>query len=121
MQAAPESLRAFWSGLQRAELTHGGRMLQLEDTTFLGDSSLGDRMLVRECYPKLWEKLEEDFLAGSRGRVIIGTPGEEEGTLTAFVCRAVCKVSRVLCTPQVSGRACLGITCFGSGPVEGTE
>jgi hypothetical protein len=78
LRPAPEELQAFWRELPNAKLMHGGKVLQLAaDTSFLGKQDLGQKMMVRECYVRLWEKLEEeDFRAGERGRVIIGTPGE---------------------------------------------
>lgn len=57
-------------------LSADGKVLELAGGTFfLGDPSYGNRMLVRECYRRLYSRLEKDFLAGQRGRVIIGTPG----------------------------------------------
>lgn len=76
-RAAPEELQAFWRELPNAKLMHGGKVLQLAaNTSFLGQPDLGQMMMVRDCYVRLWEKLEEDFRAGEYGRVIIGTPGE---------------------------------------------
>jgi hypothetical protein len=73
----PEGLQAFWRELPSAELLHGGKVLRLAaNTSFLGFKKYRNQMLVRECYVRLWEKLEEDFEAGEDGRVIIGTPGE---------------------------------------------
>lgn len=77
LRPAPEELQAFWRELPNAKLMHGGKVLQLAaNTSFLGKPDLGQKMMVRECYVRLWEKLEEDFRAGEYGRVIIGTPGE---------------------------------------------
>jgi hypothetical protein len=56
-----------------------GKILKLVDeTSFLGDPSFGDKMMIRECYNRLWSKVEDDFSKGARGRVVIGTPGEKE-------------------------------------------
>jgi hypothetical protein len=77
LRPAPEELRAFWRELLNARLMHGGKVLQLAaNTSFLGKPALGQNMMVRECYVRLWEKVEEDFRGGEYGRVIIGTPGE---------------------------------------------
>jgi hypothetical protein len=75
LRPVPEELQAVW--LPNAKLLHGGKVLQLAaNTSFLGKRDLGQKMMVRECYVRLCEKLEEDFRAGEKGRVIIGTPGE---------------------------------------------
>lgn len=55
-----------------------GKILQLVcETSFLGDPSLGDKLMIRECYNRLWSKMEDDFSKGARGRVVVGTPGEK--------------------------------------------
>lgn len=55
-----------------------GKILQLVgETSFLGDPSFGDKMMIRECYNRLWSKVEDDFSKGARGRVVVGTPGEK--------------------------------------------
>jgi hypothetical protein len=77
LSPAPEELQAFWKELPNAKLMHGDKVLQLAaNTSFLGNEDFGQQMMVRECYVRLWETLEEDFRAGAKGRVIVGTPGE---------------------------------------------
>jgi hypothetical protein len=54
------------------------KMLQLMGgTSFLGNPSFGDKMMVRECYKRLWSKMEDDFRNGARGRVVVGSPGKK--------------------------------------------
>jgi hypothetical protein len=68
----------FWQHLGSAVMVGDGKILQLMgETSFLGDPSLGDKMMIRECYNRLWSKVEGDFSKGARGRVVIGTPGEK--------------------------------------------
>ena len=72
----PEELTDFWRELKNAELSSDGKVLKLaRGTRFLGDRSWGGTLLVRECYRRLTARLDQDFQAGERGRVIIGTPG----------------------------------------------
>jgi hypothetical protein len=68
----------FWQQFGNAVMVGDGKILQLVgETSFLGDPSLGDKMMIRECYNRLWSKVEDDFRIGARGRVVIGTPGEK--------------------------------------------
>eukprot|EP00952_Eustigmatos_sp_NYUAD-ZCMA_P012822 51283-Eustigmatos_ZCMA.PRE.1 len=76
MREAPEKLARFWSELKRARLTAGGKLLELVgNTNFVGWRIYGDKLMVRDCYRVLEERLESDFEQGARGRVVIGTPG----------------------------------------------
>lgn len=79
MRPAPLELQAFWRELPNAKLIHGGRVLQLaSNTSFLGVEGFGKQLLVRDCYVRLWDKLDDTLLSRPLGfgRIIIGTPGE---------------------------------------------
>jgi len=73
---------AFWEALPHARLTNvdvGTRTvqtLQLQNgTSFLGERSYGDRLMIRHCYQDLIATCEEKFNTGSTGVIIVGTPG----------------------------------------------
>ena len=76
-QPAPEGIVRFWEHLRDAETLEHGKILRLAGgTSFLGDPSFRDTMMIRDCYRNLWAVVDAEFHRGQRGRVIVGTPGE---------------------------------------------
>ena len=50
----------------------GPRFLRLNESIWLGKISIGSVMFIRECYPQLWQKIEERKSLRSFG--ILGEP-----------------------------------------------
>jgi hypothetical protein len=73
-QTAPPTAEAFWS--QLANATVEGDVLRLASgTTFLGSSTLPDRMYIRADYVGLWAELQRVLESGLRRIVVSGNPG----------------------------------------------
>lgn len=67
----------FWEQLSSAEILEDGKILRLvAGTSFIGRPSLGNTLMIRDCYHRLWEKLEADFGQDDLGRAVVGTPGQ---------------------------------------------
>jgi hypothetical protein len=57
LRPAADDLQAL---LPSAKLLHGGKVLQLTaNTSFLGNRDLGQKVVVRECCVRLWERERE--------------------------------------------------------------
>ena len=80
LQNADAALHAFWEQLPRAVLAEeaGVQLLKLQGgTRFLGMPSLGDTLVLRECYRGLQAKIQQLFEGAAQAVAVIGNPGEE--------------------------------------------
>ncbi len=71
-----QRVQDFWRALPRAKISEDGNVLSLVNNTFfLGSMDYGDKLLIRNCYHGLSERIESHFQKGGRGVVVIGNPG----------------------------------------------
>ena len=71
-----QRVQDFWKALPNAKISEDGHVLSLDNETFfLGNMENGDKLLIRNCYHGLSERIESHFQNDGRGVVVIGNPG----------------------------------------------
>eukprot|EP00291_Cryptomonas_curvata_P023749 CAMPEP_0172157412 /NCGR_PEP_ID=MMETSP1050-20130122/3772_1 /TAXON_ID=233186 /ORGANISM="Cryptomonas curvata, Strain CCAP979/52" /LENGTH=252 /DNA_ID=CAMNT_0012826629 /DNA_START=53 /DNA_END=811 /DNA_ORIENTATION=- len=71
-----QRVQDFWRALPKANFSEDGNVLSLVDNTFfLGSMDCGDKLLIRNCYRGLLERVESHFQDDGTGVIVTGNPG----------------------------------------------
>jgi hypothetical protein len=124
-------MQEFWQHLPEAMWSDDGKILQLAaETSFLGMTEYGDKLMQRACYADFQGMLQQHHDSGGKGFAVIGNSGMFKQFLLSIIVGAqtlcllilnhktliIC-VHCCLIAVQASARACSGFCCCISGPV----